>query len=239
MTRGEGKLIVASSRRRRTAVVGVRGALVGGVLLSGALAAVAGPVGAVLPPFECVRRPSTASEGTPNAGLLGALGVLRRSPTAADVLPAKYALLPGLGEGVYVKYVRFAQTVAGTSYYLIPVTKGCSSLGEEVVLETKGPGEFGSISGNTLTQIEHGKRLGTVGKASSTASGVVPDKVARVVLIYARSPYRHRVIKVSAKVVNNVFVAAVPLGPGLADQPSKIVWRTAHGAAIHTFTWKP
>jgi len=221
-------------------VVGVRRGLVGTVLLSGALAAAASPVGAVSSPsLECVQRPSTASEGTPSAELLGALGVLRRSPTAADALPPKYALLPGLGEGVYVKYVRFAQTVAGTSYYLIPVTKGCSSLGEEVVLETKGPGEFGSISGNTLTQIEHGKRLGTVGKASSTASGVVPDKVARVVLIYARSPYRHRVIKVSAKVVNNVFVAAVPLGPGLADQPSKIVWRTAHGAAIHTFTWKP
>ena len=105
-----------------------------------------------------------------------------------------------------MKYVRLARTVGGTAYYLIPIAKGCGSLSEDLALETRGPGEFGGDGWSTLAQIEHGNTLSTVGKGTSTASGVVPDKVARVVFTYARTPTgskRRRVIKVSGTVVNN------------------------------------
>jgi hypothetical protein len=239
MARGTRHSTFTGKRRWRVA-----GGLVLAGLLAATVGALAGPGAATTNAhFECLKRPTTTSEGTPNTALLRTLGVLRRSPTAADALPAESPPSPvGLGEGVYVKYVRLARTVAGTSYYLFPVAKGCSSLGEEVVLENRGPGGFGGTGGNTLAQIKHGTSLTTVGKSTSTASGVVPDKVARVVLIYARSAVgskRRRAVKVSATVINNVFVATVPLEPGLAIQPSRIVWRSAKGSVIRTFRRKP
>jgi len=223
----------------------VRFKALGGLVAAGLLAAVAAAsmaVGAVANPhFECLMRPTTTSEGAPNAAVLRTLGVLRRSPTAADVLPTG-GPSAGLGEGVYVKYVRLARTVAGTAYYLIPISKGCSSFAEEVVLETRGPDGFGGFTGDTLAKIKQGRDLSTVGKSTSTAWGMVPDKVASVVLIYARNANgskRRHAIKVSAKVVSNVFVATVPLEPGLAIQPSSIRWRSAKGAVIRTFRKKP
>ncbi len=201
-------------------------------------AALAGPAGAVSSAkFECIKRPTTTSEGTPNAAMLRTLGVLRSPATAVDILPSQTTF--GIGEGAYVKYVRLARTVGGISYYLIPIAKGCASLGEEVVEESRGPGEFGGRSGETLAEIRQGQDLSTwVRNTNSTVWGVVPDKVEEVVLTYAakaRRPKRHRSVRVTAQVVNNVFVANLPflsthsLG-GVV--PLTIVWRSAKGSVI-------
>lgn len=64
----------------------------------------------------------TLSTGSPSAGLLNALGVLRRPVTASDRLPAPLRqVLRGSGaRGVYVAYVRLARVAFGRSYYLVP-----------------------------------------------------------------------------------------------------------------------
>lgn len=205
---------------------------------AGALAATAGA--ATNAHFECVKRPTTTSEGAPSAATLGTLGVLRTPASAADALPSGPPPSVGLGEGLYVKYVRLARTMAGIAYYLVPVAKGCGSLGEEVLLETRGPGEFGGSSGETLAEIKQGLAVGTwVRNTSSTVSGVVPDKVSTVVLTYTvrtTGPKRHRFVKVSAPVVNNVFVANLAFlsthTRGFGVAPTTIVWRSAKGAVI-------
>ena len=213
-------------------------------LMLGGAGALAGAAGAAPNAhFECAKRPTTTSEGAPNAAILRTLGVLRSPATAADVLPTESSPSFGLGEGVYVKYVRLARTTAGTAYYLIPVAKGCGSLGEEVVLETRGPGEFGGSGGQTLAKIKQGQGLSTlVGNTGSTVSGVVPDKVAKVVLTYSRrstGQKRGRPVRVSAAVVNNVFVANLAfltthIPGGFSTTPTTIVWRSVMGTAIKT-----
>jgi hypothetical protein len=192
--------------------------------------------------FECAKRPTTTSEGAPNAAMLQTLGVLRGAATIRDVLPSESSPSFGLGEGLYVKYVRLARTVAGTACYLIPIAKGCGSLGEEVVLETRGPGEFGGSGGETLAEIKQGQSVSTwVRNKSSTAWGVVPDKVATVVLTYPLRPTgrkRHRSVRVSAAVVNNVFVANLSFlsthAPALGVAPTTIAWRSTKGKVIRT-----
>ena len=218
-----------------------RGLVVGGLaavgLISGS-AALAGSVGAAPNAhFECIKRPTTTSEGIPNAAILRTLGVLRSPATAADVLPSEPTPSFGLGEGVYVKYVRLARTVGETSYYLIPIAKGCASLGEEVFLETHGPAGFGGGGGETLAEIKQGQALSTwVRSTSSTVWGMVPDRVARVVLTYALSAKPHRRVRVSAPVVNNVFVANLAFlstrDVGFTVSPTTIVWRSAKGTVI-------
>ncbi len=228
---------------RRTGFVARRPSVMGVVATVGLIswAALAGAAGAVSSAkFECVKRPTTTSEGAPSAAMLRTLGVLRTPATSADVLRAESPPLFGIGEGVYVKYVRFARTVGGTSYYLIPIAKGCGSLGEEVVEESRGPGEFGGSGGETLAEIKQGQAVSTwVRNTSSTVWGVVPDRVAKVVLTYSRGASgqkRRRSVKVSAAVVNNVFVANLAFltthTPGFGVTPTTIVWRSAKGSVI-------
>ena len=105
------------------------------------------------PPRRTIQptRTTTPRTTTDDSGL----GVLRSPTTTADVLPSEPTPSFGMGEGVYVNYVRLARTVGETSYYLIPIAKGCASLGEEVVEETRGPAGFASRSGQTLAEIKH------------------------------------------------------------------------------------
>ncbi len=235
---GGGKMVGRVFRSRAWAVGGVAAA---GLLSAGG--ALAGQGVAPKAKFECVKRPTTTSEGAPSAAMLRVLGVLRTPATSADVLRPESPPSFGLGEGVYIKYVRLARTVGETSYYLIPIAKGCGSLGEEVVEEERGPGEFGGSSGQTLAKIKQGQGLSTlVGNTSSTVWGVVPDKVAKVVLTYSRrstGQKRGRPVRMSAAVVNNVFVAHLAfltthVPGGFSTTPRTIVWRSVKGTAIKT-----
>jgi hypothetical protein len=224
-------------------LVGTRGSIVGGLigicflfgtgLLAGSAAAAGNPH------FECATRPSTTSEAAPDPAILATLGVLRRPAVAADVPPLDPSI--SLGEGIYVKYSRLARTVAGTAYYLIPVAKGCASLGEEVVEESRGPGPFGGVGGETLAEIKQGTGLSIkVSNTGSTVWGVVPDGVATVVLTYVRPAThrtkRHRALKASVPVLNNVFVAKFSFitthTVNAGVNPTTIVWRSAKGTVI-------
>ena len=214
--------------------------IVGGLAVAGLVSGVvpAGPASArSTASLECVEHATTTSEGTPNAAVLRTIGVFRRPATGADVLPSEPTPPVGMGEGAYVKYVRLARTVGETSYYLIPIAKGCASLGEEVVEESRGPAGFSSRGGETLAEIKQGKGVSTwVHNASSTVWGVVPDKVASVVLIYTNptGPKGHRSAKVSAPVINNVFVANLAFltvqSPNF--NATTIVWRSAEGTVV-------
>ena len=71
-------------------------------------------------------QPAVADDGTPSA-LTGILGILRTPPTPADRLAAsprlgrRSLLWRGVvGDHVFVRYVRLARVVAGTSYYIVP-----------------------------------------------------------------------------------------------------------------------
>jgi hypothetical protein len=224
-------------RELRTAVA----ALVALTATTCAFPALAAATRAPSPALECAAQPSTTSEASPGPAVLSMLAVLRSPQTALDTLPA--SSLPGgvphMGEGIYIKYVREAGVILGTSYYVIPVAKGCASSKEEVILYTDTARGFSGWSGATLHAIERGRLLGSEGTAaSSVVSGIVPDGVATVTLEYAAakpsamSPTKQRAVTVTAKPVNNVFAVRVPQNPGSASLPKAIVWRSAKGAVI-------
>jgi len=68
---------------------------------------------------------AAVSKGSPSHTLLAILGVLRRPASPSDGLPAPPVpgglahMLGGLGH-VYIRYIRRARVVSGTSYYVIP-----------------------------------------------------------------------------------------------------------------------
>jgi len=229
---------------RRVAGVGARrlGAASCGVVLT-AMLVVAAPGGATdrgKAALACPLPPGTAtpSEGTPSSRLLSILGVLRRPQTASDALPPPFdAGGPGLtfGEGVYVKFIRRARVVAGTTYYLVPVADGpgphCSAR-EGVSFATVEALGQGSGSPATVGEIEHGRWIGH----SGVQYGVVPDGVQKVTLRY---PARHRLrATVTVTVLENVYVAKAPPAARASVSPvlpKAVVWRSATGSVLERF----
>jgi hypothetical protein len=159
---------------------------------------------------------------------------------ASDAPPSTpFPELPRFGEeGIFIHYIRLARVVSGTSYYVMPVAKGCSSSVEEVLLNDRSSQSSG-FGGATLTQIQQGHDLGSQGRGSSSVvSGLVPDGVAKVTLTYPPSgpnnisPTRQPAVTVTTAPVNNVFVVRVHRDPGSASLPKMIVWRSAKGKVI-------
>ena len=73
---------------------------------------------------HAIARPEQGSDlvratGAPSKALLASLAVLRRQARPSDRL-SKSELRP-IAAGAYVAYIRLAQTVAGTSYYVVPI----------------------------------------------------------------------------------------------------------------------
>lgn len=71
---------------------------------------------------------SGVSYGTPGAGMLSTLAVLRRPATGADRLPASLyfhgrLLGPGRWADVYVRSIRRARVADGITFYLVPAAK--------------------------------------------------------------------------------------------------------------------
>ena len=228
----------AGARRGRGKTIAPLVALIVTLCAFPALAGANRPPG---PALVCAASPSTISEAAPAPRVLSMLAVLRTPQTPLDTLPT--TSLPGgvphIGEGIYVKYVRQAGVILGTTYYVIPVSRGCSSSQEEIVLYSHSPQGFASGSGATPSSIEHGRLLASQGTAAgSVVSGIVPDGVAKVTLSYgaakpsAISPSEQRAVTVTAKPANNVFAVRVPQNPGSASLPKAIVWRSAKGNVI-------
>jgi Sigma-70, region 4 len=69
------------------------------------------------------------AERAPSAYMLSVLGALRHPSTPADRLPAPFyrpdhRLLPiGLARQVYIRFIRRARVVNGTSYYIVPAAQ--------------------------------------------------------------------------------------------------------------------
>lgn len=71
---------------------------------------------------------ATLSHGSPSAAMLSTLPILRRPATSADRLPASLdfhgrLIGPFQGGEVYIRYVRLARLVDGSTFYLVPVGK--------------------------------------------------------------------------------------------------------------------
>lgn len=208
-----------------------------------AAAAFAQSATAAAPPSACPPQvPASVDDGAPGAAFLSRLAVLRRPQDAQDVLPvsASGEALPIVGEGIYVNYIRYATSLDGTGYYLVPVQRarrprGCPST-EEVFLVAVEPGGFRGFSGVTARQLVSGESVGTRWlQGHAVVYGVVPDGVARVVIRYDAGHGRH--LRVDAKPTNNVFAVAVPAAiarRALPVVPSSLQWRSASGRVIKT-----
>jgi hypothetical protein len=141
-------------------------------------------------------------------------------------------------EGIFIHYIRLARVVSGTSYYVMPLAKGCGSSAEEVLLNARSSQGSG-FAGATLAQIQQGRDHGSQGSgASSVVSGIVPDGVARVTLTYPPRgpnniyPAKQPAVTVTTTPVSNVFVVRVHQDPGSSSVPKTIVWRSANGHVI-------
>jgi hypothetical protein len=147
------------------------------------------------------------------------------------------------GQEVYVRYVRYARTVGGVAYYLVPVTFRCGVIarqGDGIALDSAlgGGGEL------SAAQIEHAgmwvSRSGGTGAdpGRTTFTGVLPDGVASVTLHYPAGKlggFSHRsgpAITVTEPVVNNVVVVTVERAGNQATANVTTTWRAPNGSIV-------
>lgn len=202
---------------------------------------------------SCLSSNGKPLQGSPGPALLSILGVLRRRATSADALPPGAG--PGFGDDIYVRYVRRARVVAGTTYFIFPVlVSACGRAGaHEGIWEWAthvpiGHGLYGGEGGGgaTASAIEQGRDLGggpPGSSRSSTLEMVVPDGVAMVTLHLRAGPangFHKSVISppatITTAVVNNLVVVRVPRSSGTATATGDtMTWRAADGHIIKTF----
>jgi hypothetical protein len=219
-------------------------------------------IGATAP---CVTIVHDGSEGTPSAKLRSLLAPLRRRrQTPADLPPRHHpqnAFSLGeereaslgeelsLGEGVYTRFIRRAAVIHGESLYLIPVARACDDgrvvhevLFLQTVWPTPGGGTLGGNNGpSTAASIKREGITGGIGESGTgtagteNPTGVVPNGVAKVTLVF---PREHGFpASVTVRVVDNVYAAFVPYtasGEGVAPRPERIVWRSPRGKVLKT-----
>jgi len=133
-----------------------------------------------------------AVQGPPSQSLLSILGVLRRSATAADALPAsvlKFILHTGFGPArtIFINYVRRARVISGTSYWVYPqIITFCGRSREGMAdWESDGPGGGSGGGMGDAANIEQGSAYGSLGSfGHTTIQTLVPDGVATVTLHY-------------------------------------------------------
>jgi hypothetical protein len=227
------------------------------------LVAVAGASASSLSRARCVPRvtPGKRLPGAPSQSLLSILGVLRSRATPADVLPPSIEtnlLRGGAGRDIYVRYIRRARVIAGSSYYIYPVLIArCGQLAHEGIMDLAthidlGNGTFGSDGGGgaTAAAIEQGQGVGTGPPGisghpgtSGTIDMVVPDGVASVTLRYPAgrasgySPKISPAFAVTTSPVRNLLIVSVPRSSGgEAIQRVTMIWRATDGHVIKTFS---
>ena len=84
--------------------------------------------------------------GLPGQELLSTLGALRRPATAADRLPAGSLSAMGPGVAMYAGAARRAATIAGTTYYLVPIRQ--DPAGGSLLHRLPRPAESGDRKGS-------------------------------------------------------------------------------------------
>jgi hypothetical protein len=161
----------------------------------------------------------------------------------------------GFGGGVFVHYIRRARVIAGTTYYIYPVStspcrgepahEGIADLATHV---NDGHGIYRSSGGGgqSAATIEDGRDFGGGPPGSSTSSTidmVVPDGVATVTLHFVAGPASgfHKLVisppyTVTTRVLNNLVVVTVPRSSGTVMQAGDtMTWHSANGHIIKTF----
>jgi hypothetical protein len=106
--------------------------------------AITAPLASAAPSFPCCPETGQAnapcktivqstSTGTPSAELRSILAPLRRRQSPSDAIPPEYPGIPA--EGIYVRFIRRAAVIDGSTFYLVPVAHACESgfLGHETL----------------------------------------------------------------------------------------------------------
>ncbi len=199
----------------------------------------------------CAATTSKALQGAPSRSLLSILGVLRRPATAADHIPRRLHLL-GAGSNAFVRYVRRTRVVNGSPYFIYPaIVSGCGSHARQgmMKLDTNidlGGGTVGATGdgGATAADIEQGRAVGTGPPGSGTSATVtmiVPDGVAKVILLYPAgrasgySPKISPAVTITTAPINNEVVVSVPRSAGGgAIHQAEMIWQAANGHIIKT-----
>lgn len=184
----------------------------------------------------------TTSNGTPSAELRSILAPLRRPTTPSDALPPDAPSIDA--EGVYVRFIRRARVIDGSTFYLVPAAHACEKgfLAHETLFLLTVGGPFGSGVWPPVAAwfIKHQGYSGGFGwdAGTETVSGLVPDGVAKVTLRYQHEDSWFPA-SVTVAVVNNVWAALVPYStvPAVREtpgQPEKIMWRSRKGKLLKT-----
>jgi hypothetical protein len=186
--------------------------------------------------------------GAPSRSLLSILGVLRRPATTADALPdnVKVLLAQPLGREIFANYIRRARVISGTAYYVMPITYGCGSSNEDMMLvevHSDGSGSRGGGVHGNAALIEQGDGWGFSGSfGRTTVQMLVPDGVATVTLRYPAGTIggsdrnRAPAFTVTTNVVGNLLVVTVPRGGARLQAPMTMTWRAASGKTVKTFS---
>ncbi len=186
---------------------------------------------------KCVlpRAPSSTSQAAPERSLLSSFAVLRRAHEPGDYLaPPRYL---SFNQEVFVRYIRRAQVVAGTAYYVVPAIFTTCKPGpaywgitfKELAASGDGPG--GATLGPAARVDQHGLFLSSGnGGGSSSVAGLVPDPVASVTLSYPATTDQ-RAVNITAKVVGSTVVFSNI--PRNATIPwTSMIWRGVNGKII-------
>jgi hypothetical protein len=179
---------------------------------------------------------------------LDLFAILRRPARCGDApanLVAEFSrpINREIGREVYVRYMRYARTVDGVAYYLVPVTFRCGVLarrGDGMELATAGGWGGGLDAAEIESAGNWGSESGGTGAdpGRTTFTGVLPDGVASVTLHYPAGKlggFSHRsgpAITVTAPVVNNVVVVTVERAGGQATHSVTTTWRAANGSVV-------
>lgn len=155
---------------------------------------------------------------------------------------------------MYTRFIRRAAVIHGWSFYLVPVARACEDgrvIHEAIFLHSVGASM--STTGGPATAASIRRQGFQAGLAwepednvpTEKVSGVVPEGVAKVTLLYG---HLHGFpASVTVPVVHNVYAAFVPYpaaaappevpsGPAfyVPPGPRKILWRSHNGRVLKT-----
>jgi hypothetical protein len=209
-------------------------------------------LGVLRRPQNAQDRPALLLQSRPRPGgraPSGIGGVIEENGLPANVPVARSQSF------VYMKYVRRARTLDGTSYYLIPIVSGVDlthagrCVHPYIGLQlgtTRGHHNGSESCCSNRGQILAARGGGSISSDSGAATVggfVVPDGVATVTLKFGspsnagdqggRSSQGSTTASATGNVVGNVAVMTFP-GPPYSDTPKATVWKSPDGKVIKT-----
>jgi hypothetical protein len=188
-------------------------------------------------------------DGAPSRSLLASFAILRRPSRPGDEpasLVAQFSrpLQRQIGQEVYVQYIRYARTVDGVAYYLVPTTYRCGLIHQStdgLALDSAQGGGGGGPDAAAIARTGGwSSRSGGTGAdpGRTTFIGLLPDGVTSVTLHYPAGKlggFSHRngpAITVTEPVVNNVVVITVERAGNQARSNVTTTWHGENGSVV-------